>query len=133
MRRRADVFARIGTRGADHNRSSAYEIDFSGDGFEWIAWDDRDDSVLSWIRKDLRGEFVVVIVNFTPVTREHYRVGVPEKRRYQEALNTDDSRFGGSGVTNGTLAADDDGTHGRPHAITMRLPPLATVILKPAK
>ncbi len=110
-----------------------YEIDFSGDGFEWIDWDDRDNSVLSWVRRDLRGEYVVVIINFTPVTREHFRVGVPEKRRYQEALNTDDTRFGGSGVTNGTLAADDDGAHGRPHAITMRLPPLATVILKPAK
>ncbi len=42
-------------------------------------------------------------------------------------------RFGGSGVTNGMLTADDDGANGKPHAITMRLPPLAAVILKPAK
>ncbi len=110
-----------------------YEIDFSGNGFEWIDWHDRDNSVLSWIRRDLRGEYVVVIVNFTPVTREQFRVGVPEKRRYEEALNTDATRYGGSDVTNATLTADDNGAHGRPHAITMRLPPLATVILKPAK
>ena len=109
-----------------------HEVDFSGDGFEWIDWNDRESSVLSWIRRDLSGGYVIVVSNFTPVVRERFLLGVPENRGYREALNTDDARFGGSGVVNGTLAAERGGPHGRPSSITMRLPPLATVILEPA-
>ncbi len=72
-------------------------------GFQWIDFHDADSSVISFLRKGKTpGEHVVVVCNFTPVPRPGYRVGVPEACFYREILNTDDARFGGSGVTNGT-------------------------------
>ena len=110
-----------------------YELDFSGDGFEWIDWNDRDNSVLSWLRRDKHGDHIVCVCNLTPVPRPDFRLGVPEQRRYREVLNTDDRRYGGSGVTNAEIEASGDGAHGRPASLSMHLPPLATVLLKPAK
>jgi 1,4-alpha-glucan branching enzyme len=108
-----------------------YEMDFESRGFEWIDWGDRDNSVLSWIRRDRDGGFVVCISNFTPVVREAYRVGVPAPGAYVEVLNTDDAAFGGSGVVNRhTLGATDTASHERPWSLELTLPPLATVFLK---
>ncbi len=108
-----------------------HEIDFSNAGFEWISWDDRDNSVFSWLRRDTAGNFVVCVSNMTPVVRHDFRIGVPAGGRYHELLNTDDGRFGGSGVLNGEVEAVSPGMHGRDFSISLTLPPLATIILRP--
>ncbi len=106
-----------------------YEIDFTDAGFEWINWDDRDNSVLSWLRRDTFGNFVISVSNLTPVVRHDFRIGVPAGGRYRELLNTDNERYGGSGVLNGELEAGAPGMHGRDFSIAVTLPPLATVVL----
>ncbi len=108
-----------------------YEIDFSGEGFEWIDWDDRDNSILSWVRRDRSGGYVICITNFTPVVRYDYRIGVSDKRPFEEIMNTDADIFGGSGIGNAELLPDDIGHRGKPHAISVTIPPLATLIIAP--
>ena len=112
------------------NTPALYEVDFTGDGFEWIDLNDRDNSVFSWIRRDASGGFVVCVVNMTPIVREGFRVGVPEQGRYKVALNTDDQRYGGSGIDTGAVETSDNPCHGRPCSIQLTLPPLATIILE---
>ena len=109
-----------------------YERDFVEEGFEWLDWEDRDNSILAWIRRDHHGGYVVCISNFTPVVRERYRLGVPECRRHVELVNTDHIRYGGSGVGNGDLDGEPVSAHGRPASIELTLPPLATLIIGPA-
>ena len=110
-----------------------YQRDFSGDGFEWIDANDSDDSVLSFIRKGAGPEDLAVIVcNFTPVPRENYRVGVPRGGRWLERLNSDAHEYGGSGMGNmGSVEAAPLASHGRYQSLSLRLPPLAAVILTP--
>ncbi len=107
-----------------------HEVDFSDSGFEWIDWDDRSNSVLSWLRRDQRDGFVVCITNLTPVLREHYRVGVPEAGHYQVLLSTDDKKYCGSGAGMRSVESGTTGHHGRPHSIKLTLPPLCTLILR---
>jgi 1,4-alpha-glucan branching enzyme len=107
-----------------------YEVDFDASGFEWINWDDRDNSVLSWIRRDKSGGYVICVTNFTPVVRYDYQVGVPEQGRFIEIMNTDSERYAGSGVGNDVLTTSDDASHGRPHSLRVTIPPLATLILQ---
>ncbi|MBA2345086.1 MAG: alpha amylase C-terminal domain-containing protein, partial [Rubrobacter sp.] len=110
-----------------------HEVDFEPDGFEWLGGGDRQNSVVSFMRRAKDPEdFVVVVSNFTPVVHEGYRVGVPDGGRYEEILNTDEARYGGSGVGNGSTEAEEIPAHGKSHSITLTLPPLATMILKKA-
>ena len=108
-----------------------YERDFSEKGFEWIAGDDRDNSVFSWIRKDSNGDCVICISNFTPVARPDFRIGVPDQRPLTEILNTDSEIYGGSNVVNETLHVEKVPSHGRDFSTTLRLPPLASVLIRP--
>ena len=72
---------------------------------------------------------VLVICNFTPVVRTHYRVGVPRGGTWRECLNSDAAIYGGSGQGNqGVVVAEDRNTHGRPHSLTLTLPPLLGVL-----
>jgi len=111
--------------------SALHELDSSADGFEWIDWDDRQSSVLSWLRKDSSGEFVVVVSNLTPIVRDSYPLGVPQDADYVELLNTDNECYGGSGLMNDVIPATASEHHGRPFSISLRLPALATIILSP--
>jgi 1,4-alpha-glucan branching enzyme len=106
-----------------------YEIDFAPAGFEWIAWDDRDNSVLIWRRLDASGNFVICVSNLTPVVRHDFRIGVPEGGRYHEIMNTDDEKYGGSGVGNDDVEAEPVGSHGREYSVAVTLPALATLML----
>ncbi|HTY50659.1 MAG TPA: alpha amylase C-terminal domain-containing protein, partial [Steroidobacteraceae bacterium] len=110
-----------------------YELDFSNDGFEWVDCNDSDASVISFLRRDREGRPVLVVCNFTPVVRRGYRVGVPRGGAWRECLNSDAREYGGSGVGNaGRVEASGDGAHARPYALTLTLPPLATLLLQPA-
>ena len=113
------------------NTPPLYEVDFAGDGFEWIDWDDSANSVLSWIRRDKSGKSVICVSNFTPVVRHDYRIGVNDNGRYREILNTDDQKYGGSDIGNSDIRATNEASHGKPFSLCLTLPPLATVILKP--
>ena len=106
-----------------------HEIDFAGDGFEWINWDDRDNSVFSWLRRDRSGGFVICIVNMTPIVRENYRIGVPVGGRYRVLLNSDNPEYGGSGVGAPVSDAWEQEYLGKPYSLQLTLPPLATVII----
>ena len=108
-----------------------YEVDFSHEGFEWIEWQDRENSVFSWLRRDQHGGLVICISNFTPVVRQDYRVGVPSKSCFEEILNSDRQEYGGSGLLNsGLIQSEPVASHGRNDSLLVTLPPLATIILK---
>jgi 1,4-alpha-glucan branching enzyme len=110
-----------------------YQRDFTPDGFEWIDCNDTESSTLAWLRKGTSPEDIAVIVcNFTPVPRENFRVGVPRGGRWLERLNSDAQDYGGSGIGNfGSVEAAPLPAHGRHHSLTLRLPPLAILILTP--
>ena len=108
-----------------------HERDFTRDGFEWIDGRDIEASVVSFLRVSASGERVLVVGNFTPVVREHYRVGVPAGGYWRELLNSDAAIYGGSGVGNlGGVQAAPLAAHGRAYALTLTLPPLAILMFK---
>ncbi len=109
-----------------------YERDCDPTGFDWLVADDAENSVLAWLRRgDDPERLVIVVSNFTPVPREGYRVGVPLPGFYREVINTDSERYGGSNVGNGGgLSTEPQEAHGRPHSLSLTLPPLATLILE---
>jgi len=106
--------------------------DFDPAGFEWVDANDADASVLSFLRRAGGGApDLLVVINFTPVVRRNYRVGVPRGGLWSEVLNTDAPLYGGSGVGNlGGVEAAPVSSHGRPHALSLTLPPLAAVFFK---
>ena len=109
-----------------------WQQDFDEDGFRWIEANDADYSVYSYLRfASDRSDFLVVVINCTPVVRDHYRIGVPEAGFYRERLNSDAAIYGGSNVGNqGGLASESVASHGLPHSLGLRLPPLSILILK---
>jgi 1,4-alpha-glucan branching enzyme len=110
-----------------------YEVDFEPAGFGWIEGGDMENSVVSFLRRGNK-DLAIVVCNFTPVVRHGYRIGVPEGGTYEEALNTDDTRYGGSGVGNsGGVSVEKVPSHGQPYSVSLTLPPLATMILKKAR
>ena len=110
-----------------------YERDFSAEGFEWVDCDNADDSVIVYLRRGRRAaDWVLIACNFTPVPRDSYRVGVPLGGRWVERLNSDAAEYGGGGGGNlGGVQAANQPSHGRPHSLTLRLPPLAVIVLMP--
>ncbi len=86
--------------------------------------------MLSYLRKD-GDEHVVVVLNFTPVPRHGYRVGVPKAGRYREILSSDSSYYGGSNVGNGVVVTEPTPCMEQPHSIVVTLPPLAGLVLVP--
>ena len=109
-----------------------YELDFEQPGFSWIDCNDRDASLLSFVRHGKReNQRLVVACNFTPVPREDFRLGVPQDGTYRELLNSDSSHYGGANVGNsGSVAAEKIPVNGHPYSLQLVIPPLAAVILK---
>lgn len=111
-------------------REPLHERDFESSGFRWLRWDDRESSVLSYLRIGSRGD-VVVVLNFTPIPREGYRIGVPRSGEYREILNSDSRFYGGSDVGNpAPIAAENVPWMGQPFSIPVTLPPLAGIVLE---
>jgi 1,4-alpha-glucan branching enzyme len=109
-----------------------YELDFEPAGFEWVDPNDWEQSVLSYLRKRRDpNELLLVVGNFTPVPRHHYRLGVPRAGRWREILNSDAELYGGSGLGNlGGVEAVPLPSHGHPYSLTLTLPPLAVIVFK---
>ena len=79
-------------------------------------------------------DFVVAVLNFTPVPRNGYRIGVPVASSYVELLNSDAEAYGGSNIGNGgRVASNDIPSHGHPASLTLTLPPLGFLLLKPVR
>ena len=114
---------------------SLYEVDFEPDGFSWIDCHDQENSVISFVRRATdHADFTIVVANFTPVPRRDYRIGVPAGGAYREILNSDAEAYGGSNIGNGgRLVAIDEPSHGYPHAMTLTVPPLGFLLLKPER
>ncbi|MGG7576893.1 1,4-alpha-glucan branching protein GlgB [Rhizobium sp. Nf11,1] len=105
--------------------------DFHHQGFEWAAADDAVNSVLGMLRyAPDRSSSVLVVSNFTPVPRYGYRIGVPQDGVWIEKITTDAGEYGGSGLVNGAVSSEPVSAHGRPHSLSLTLPPLATIFLK---
>jgi 1,4-alpha-glucan branching enzyme len=115
------------------NEACLHQVEFDWQGFEWINADDADNSVYCFLRRGKDPEdSLVVVLNGTPVVREHYLVGVPDCAFYLEVLNTDSAIYGGSNVGNlGGLQALALPHFDRPFSLALRLPPLAALFLKP--
>jgi 1,4-alpha-glucan branching enzyme len=111
-----------------------HELDFDPAGFSWIDVTDADQSVVSLIRRGrLPQDVLVGVFNFTPVPRHNYQIGIPQAGRWLELLNSDAPLYGGSGQGNlGGVEAVPISVHGHRHSLTLTLPPLAALFLKPA-
>jgi 1,4-alpha-glucan branching enzyme len=107
-----------------------HELDFTQEGFQWIDCHDADQSIISFIRCGRNGAFVIVALNFTPIPRENYRIGVPQAGRYRELLNSDSIFYSGSNVHNGQgVVTQNKAWMDQPYSMLIKLPPLAGVIL----
>jgi len=112
------------------DNSELHRHDFSPSGFEWIDCNASDVSVLTYLRRD-RDNIIVVALNFTPVPRRDYHIGVPFEGSYQELLNSDSGYYGGSDIGNsGRIRTQPVSCDGRPHCLPVTLPPLAGVVLR---
>ena len=109
-----------------------YELDFTGDGFQWIDANNGDMSVIVFLRKSRSGDFALVACNFTPVPRDNYQIGVPRGGRWIERLNSDAAYYGGGDIGNfGGIESAPLPSHGHYHSLSIRLPPLSIVVLTP--
>jgi 1,4-alpha-glucan branching enzyme len=114
------------------HENALHEIDFAAQGFEWVENRDAHTTVISFLRKPRQGPPVLVVCNLTPVPRNNYQLGVPAPGRWRELLNTDSRDYGGSGWGNlGGVESAPITSHGRRHTLTLTLPPLAVLVLKP--
>ncbi len=112
------------------NEPALHRYDFEPQGFEWIDCNDTDQSVLSYIRRT-EHETLIIALNFTPVTRHFYRIGVPEDGSYKEIMNSDSNYYAGSNVSNGVnILSEDIAWMNRPASLSLTLPPLAGIVLK---
>lgn len=115
------------------SENALWERDFEMSGFEWIDMRDRDQSVISFLRKGRDSE-VLVVCNFTPNIRYDYVVGAPSNGEWIEIFNSDSAKYGGSNAGNmGKVTANSYSAHNKPFSLTITLPPLAVVMFKKAK
>ena len=109
-----------------------HQLDYDPPGFEWIDCNDNDNSVISFLRRGKGQETVVAVVNFTPVPRDGYRIGVPVAGAYVELVNSDSDVYGGSNLGNqGMVVAEPMPSHGHEQSLRLNLPPLSFLLLKP--
>lgn len=110
-------------------RPALHAVDFGAEGFEWLCWDDADHSTLAFLRRG-GGEELVALLNFTPVPREGYRLGVPGPGTWRELFSSDSRYFGGSDLGNPLpLAAEAVPCMGCSWSIRVTAPPLAAILL----
>ncbi|WP_333688010.1 1,4-alpha-glucan branching protein GlgB [Methylococcus capsulatus] len=110
--------------------SALYAYDFESQGFEWIDSHDAAQSVISYVRRD-DDSHVVVVLNFTPVPRHNYRIGVPEPFGYREVFNSDAECYGGANLGNWEIKTESVEWMGRAQSVVLTLPPLAGIVLAP--
>ncbi|MBY0473789.1 MAG: 1,4-alpha-glucan branching protein GlgB [Nitrosomonas sp.] len=111
------------------NTPALHQLDFTAEGFHWIDCQDADQSIIAYLRRAIDETFVLIILNFTPVPRTGYRIGVPAAGAYQEIFNSDSTYYGGSNVGNlGNIDSTPIPWMGFANSMAITLPPLAGVI-----
>ena len=113
------------------SQPALYELDNDPAGFRWVVGDDAANSVYAYLRLSTEGSPLLFVANFTPVVREHYQVGVPVAGEWTELVNSDDLRYGGSGVVNGVVTAGTTSTHGYDQSLSLTIPPLGVAFFAP--
>jgi 1,4-alpha-glucan branching enzyme len=111
---------------------SLWEIDFEPGGFSWIDCHDHENSIVSFVRRGRETQdTTIILVNFTPVPRHEYQIGVPDGGGYRELLNSDSEIYGGSNMGNlGRLDSLARPSHGFEHSLSLTIPPLGFLLLK---
>ncbi|NRA93984.1 MAG: alpha amylase C-terminal domain-containing protein, partial [Psychroserpens sp.] len=112
-----------------------FEKQFSGDGFEWIDYNDADNSMFVYIRKGNNDdENLIVVCNLTPTPKENYRLGLPKKGALKEVFNSDLKKYFGTGsFKNSKVVSEDQPWQFRDQSVEIKVPPLGAVILKYTK
>ncbi len=115
------------------SEGALHDYDFDPRGFRWIDCHDADQSVLSLLRQGRdESDRMVILLNFTPVPRHGYRIGVPAASAWGEVLNSDSMYYGGGNLGNGApIAAQNQPWMGFEQSIEVVLPPLGAIFLKP--
>ena len=115
------------------SEKSLYEVDDSYEGFDFIDPHNDQDSIIILMRKGKKEkEFIIGILNFTPVVRYDYKIGVPYMGVYEEVFNSDDEKYWGSGQTMGDakIYSTDEKWHNQPYHINIKVPPLGATFIK---
>ena len=113
---------------------SFWQIEDSWDGFQWIVADDTIQNIVVFRRMDEKENEIIIICNFSPVAREHYRFGVMQDGSYNCVLSSDEERFGGSGrFPFGDIACEDIPSHGFGQSVELTVPPLSVLWLAPKR
>ncbi len=109
-------------------QKALHKKQFSNEGFEWISYEDYENSVISYIRKG-KDSHVLVICNMTPVPRDNYRIGIPTSDNYKLLFNSDAMKYGGSDRTvKKSFVPQNKSWHGRDNSVELRLPPLCVLV-----
>ncbi|MBR6711538.1 MAG: 1,4-alpha-glucan branching protein GlgB [Selenomonadaceae bacterium] len=115
------------------DNKALWQVDFDKNGFQWIESNDNENSIITFLRKAEDGsEYLIVLSNFSAKGQEEYRIGVPSAGKYEEVFNTDLEEYGGKGIRNGVIEAEEKGYQNRSHSIKVRIAPLATIYLRQA-
>lgn len=114
------------------SQPALYQLDSDVDGFSWVNCVSSVNSTVSFVRQGIdEGETLLVICNFDTISYKEFIVGVPKPGKYKEILNSDDTKFGGSGLVNGRVKSSKSAAYdGRENSITISLPALSVVVLK---
>ena len=112
--------------------AALWQKDIFAEGFQWLVGDDGSGNTLAFVRWSENGSPLISITNFSPVPHENYRLPLPLPGTWREIINTDDMKFGGSGVTNKLLISAPEEHRGFANSVVMRVPPLATVWISPS-
>lgn len=107
-----------------------WEADTDWSGFKWISSDDNENSVIVFRRFNREGDEILVVCNFQPKQHEQYSFGVPFYADYEEIFSTEKPEFGGSGLTNKTVKAEQTPMHGEPYSITIKIAPMSAMFFK---
>jgi 1,4-alpha-glucan branching enzyme len=107
-----------------------WEMDSKPSGFNFLVATDRDHNTVSFSRWAEDGKVIVCAINFSPVPQNDYSIPLPFAGRWREVLNSDDLKYGGSGISNGEINASGPANAGQPASATLRLPPLGALWLE---
>ena len=106
------------------------DMDWLG-GFEWIDADNREQSILSYRRRDAEGKELVILLNFLPVERADFLLAVPCAGWYEEVFNSDAAEYGGTGIRNpGSHRTEKALLRNYGNAIRIHVPPMAAVMFR---
>ncbi len=107
-----------------------YELDCSYDGFKWVVVDDSSQNVIAFTRYDKKGDGITVVINFSPVKRSDYRIGVDRQGVYTEILNSESVKYGGKAECGKEYVTIDEARHGKEQSIALEVEGNSAIFIK---